>query len=307
MAARSKLAIAVASSIIIVASSPGGIVGNIIVGATSTTNNEDHESLYFPGDEGDECRQSAIEEWKASSSTPPADNSNAAVITNFLGVPFTKETLDNIMSTELYQRARNHCMEEIGLYNRASGVVCLLESQNKPNLTYNEFWMASGPYYFDGEMDLATMFTYTGNFTKIAIDVNFCMADCYLGSKYGSSCDDVATWLKYYGQVPLEEYCNNEWGRIDQAYFSLKLCAAEAIGDPTSEDGLSRREYVGQMQAQEVTYSICKYRYCDSDVYEYIKGAMDNKAEEGDDGAASSSTTASTDFAKEVVKIGLRH
>jgi len=77
---------------------------------------------------------------------------------------------------------------------------------------------------------------------------------------------------------------------------------AEAIGAPTStsdEEGMSKSEYVGQMQAQEVTYSICKYRYCDSYVYDYIKKGWD-KAE---DGGGDESTTPSTDFAK----VQLRH
>lgn len=52
-------------------------------------------------------------------------------------------------------------------------------------------------------------------------------------------------------------------------------------------------------QAQEVTYSICKYRYCDSDVYDYIKQGWDTAE---DDEEETTSTTA-TDYSK----VGLRH
>ena len=59
---------------------------------------------------------------------------------------------------------------------------------------------------------------------------------------------------------------------------------------------MTRKEYVGEMQAQLVTNSICKYRYCDGDVYDYIKQGWDGT--EGED-----TTTSSTDYAK----VGLRH
>ena len=271
----------------------------LIVGGVSgaALDNKDEERIYFPGDEGEKCRVNALEEWLST-----GEGDRASLNPSYEdGV--TKERLDNVMATELYKRAKDKCSAEIELYNRASGVVCLLESQASYDLNYTDFWMG-GPYYLDGEFDLATMFQYTANFTQIAIEVGFCMADCYLGGEVGGeTCEVNKVWMKNYGKISLEQYCNMEWGRIDMAFFSLKLCAAEAIGAPTStsDEGMSKGEYVGKMQAQEVTYSICKYRYCDSDVYDYIKQGWDKAEEEGEDNE--STTTASTDYAK----VQLRH
>ena len=271
----------------------------IVGGVGAALDNNKDERIYFPGEEGEKCRISALKEWLST-----GEGDRTSLNPNYEdGV--TKERLDNIMSTELYKRAKDKCSAEIELYNRASGVVCLLESQASYDLDYADFWMG-GPYYLDGEFDLATMFQYTANFTQIALDPDMCMADCYLGGEVGGqTCEVHKVWMKNYGKITLKQFCDMEWGRIDQAYFSLKLCAAEAIGAPTStsgEEGMSKSEYVGQMQAQEVTYSICKYRYCDNYVYDYIKQGWD-KAEDG--GEDESTTTASTDSA--YARVGLRH
>jgi hypothetical protein len=72
------------------------------------------------------------------------------------------------MQTELYQTAKSYCQPEIDLYNRAAGVVCLLDKSMVPekyNMTYGEFW-GNGDVYFDGDNDLATMFSQTANFTE---------------------------------------------------------------------------------------------------------------------------------------------
>ena len=265
-------------------------------GAALDYKDKDEERIYFPGEEGEQCRSNLVKEWLST-----GEGDRTSLNPNY-DDGATKERLDNVMSTELYKRAKDKCGAEIELYNRASGVVCLLESQASYDLNYTDFWMG-GAYFLDGEFDLATMFKYTANFTQIVIDPGFCLADCYFGSKYGGeTCADNKSWMKNYGKITLEQYCTMEWGRIDQAYFSLKLCAAEAIAAPSDEEGMSKSEYVGQMQEKVVTNSICKYRYCDSDVYDYIKQGWD-KAEDG--GEDESTTTASTDSA--YAKVGLRH
>ena len=73
------------------------------------------------------------------------------------------------------------------MYNRAAGVVCLLDKSMVPekyNMTYGEFW-GNGDVYFDGDYDLATMFSQTANFTEVG-DGSSCLMDCYTGA--GSGC-----------------------------------------------------------------------------------------------------------------------
>ena len=234
------MTVAASFSMIIIAILLGG---GVSAAATLDTSDKD-ERIYFPGDEGEKCRSNLVKEWLST-----GEGDRASLNPNYEdGV--TKERLENTMATELYKRARDKCGAEIELYNRASGVVCLLESQASYALNYTDFWMG-GPYYLDGDFDLAAMFRYNANFTQIALEPTLCMADCYLGGEVGGqTCEVNKVWMKNYGKISLEQYCNMEWGRIDMAFFSLKLCAAEAIGSPTStsDEGMSKSEYVGQMQ-----------------------------------------------------------
>ena len=64
-----------------------------------------------------------------------------------------KDDLDAAMQMELYQTAKSYCQPEIDLYNRAAGVVCLLEKSMMPekyNMTYGEVW-GNEDLYFDGD------------------------------------------------------------------------------------------------------------------------------------------------------------
>ena len=65
------------------------------------------------------------------------------------------------MATDLYRKAANYCAAEIFLYNRAFGLVCLLEEESNFNTTYARFWGGDnseyGYVYYDGAYALATM------------------------------------------------------------------------------------------------------------------------------------------------------
>ena len=90
---------------------------------------------YFGGTAGEECRVATVDKWKAQNST-------------------LKTTLDAIIVTDLYKTVSSYCQNEIDLYNRASGTVCLLEKDKDYNLTYETFWDPSGGgggFYFDGD------------------------------------------------------------------------------------------------------------------------------------------------------------
>ena len=196
---------------------------------------------YFGGTDGETCRQSTVNAWKATNT------------------PFQDE-LDAVISTSLYQTAKSYCQSQINMYNIASGVVCLLEEQNSNssyNLSYGEFWM-NGNIYFDGDYDLASIFSQTSNFTMVG-DTSSCLADCYTG---GPGCIDVSSYLVNYGQVSVEQYCNLQWGQIDTMYNEIKLCAAKAIGNPSSTTGMTQLEYVNEFRYQLATQQECSYKSC---------------------------------------------
>ena len=177
---------------------------------------------YFGGEAGEVCRVGVVSEWESQSTT-------------------TKSELQFVMETELYQKAKLMCELEIESYNRASGIVCLLEQDENyfdGNLTYNTFWSGSeegGGFYFDGSYDLATMFAQTTNFTELGAGAN-CLADCYTG--LGPGCNELYSqgWLTNYGKIPVDQYCDEQWFGIDNAYNAIKLCAAKAIGGDDDDD-----------------------------------------------------------------------
>mmetsp|Transcript_15390 Transcript_15390/g.25197 ORF Transcript_15390/g.25197 Transcript_15390/m.25197 type:complete len:130 (-) Transcript_15390:552-941(-) len=92
--------------------------------------------------------------------------------------------------------------------------------------TYAEFWGGPAHYgyvYYDGALDLATMFEYTQNFTVFGSDVP-CLADCYFG---GDGCTYLENWLPFAGAISKEQYCSQKWSKIDYAYGALRVCAAK--------------------------------------------------------------------------------
>jgi len=103
------------------------------------------ELPYFGGEEGELCRIAAIEKMEK-------DEKNKV----------KKDVLHAIMQTDLYREAADRCGAEIELYDRASGLVCLLEKESNYNTTYAKFWGGDntdyGYVYYDGAFDLATMF-----------------------------------------------------------------------------------------------------------------------------------------------------
>ena len=129
------------------------------------------------------CRVAVVTAWKEKNTTIQA-------------------ALDAIMSTDLFKTAQSHCQAEIERYNRASGVVCLLdkESSYAYEFTYNSFWGSDDGYYFDGDYDLATMFPQTANFTKIG-DFAPCLADCYTGLGNGCELFKSQGWMTNYGNA----------------------------------------------------------------------------------------------------------
>ncbi len=74
------------------------------------------------------------------------------------------EKLLAVMETELYNKAASSCKDEIELYDRSGGIVCLAEKESnytKVPATYAQFWGGESTYgyvYYDGALDLASMF-----------------------------------------------------------------------------------------------------------------------------------------------------
>ncbi|KAL7532635.1 hypothetical protein ACHAWF_004191 [Thalassiosira exigua] len=202
---------------------------------------------FFGGREGEECRRAALEEWEEAEESQPYHSEYGK-----------RENLRAIMETDLFQEARARCDLEVGAYDRAGGLVCLLEasSAEEEGLSYAQFW-GGGAYFLDGAHDLATMFEYTGNFT-LADGTTTCIADCYTG--IGNGCTEEQTWLANAGSVPRERYCDMRWGEIDAAYYALKVCASKAIGVPA--DDTERVAWVGRYQSNQATNYECSYRYC---------------------------------------------
>ena len=77
---------------------------------------------------------------------------------------FKYEKVLAIMKTDLYKEAASSCKAEIELYDKVGGVVCLAEKESnytKIPATYAQFWGGVDHYgyvYYDGALDLATMF-----------------------------------------------------------------------------------------------------------------------------------------------------
>jgi len=74
------------------------------------------------------------------------------------------EKLLAVMETELYNKAASSCKDEIELYDRSGGIVCLAEKESnftEVPATYAQFWGGESNYgyvYYDGALDLASMF-----------------------------------------------------------------------------------------------------------------------------------------------------
>jgi len=66
-------------------------------------------------------------------------------------VAYTFLVLQDIMASDRYKEARSRCFAEMEIYDRASAVVCSLESEGKYNITYSEAWGVGGPYLMDGQ------------------------------------------------------------------------------------------------------------------------------------------------------------
>ena len=152
-----------------------------------------------------------------------------------------------IMASDSYKEARTSCAAELEIYDKVSAVVCALESEGKYELHFSEMW---GGGLMDAQYDLASIFVETGNFTKLST-LESCIADCYTGQ--GDGCVDVAVFLPYYGEVSVQQYCSLNWSGMDEAYMSLKICTAKAIG---------KEEHVGLYQKQQRENDKCSYEYC---------------------------------------------
>ena len=100
---------------------------------------------YFGGEEGEKCRTTALKKFEKDES-----------------VKVKRDALLAIMASDLYRKAADYCGAEIQLYNRASGLVCLLEEESNFHTTYGNFWglgnSVYGAVFYDGAYDLATMF-----------------------------------------------------------------------------------------------------------------------------------------------------
>ncbi len=88
-----------------------------------------------------------------------------------------------------------------------------------------------------------------------------CGIDCYTGQ--GDGCEQFQ-WLKLYGQVPLEQVCNEQWHAIDSAYLALRTCASMAIGDPVPEQAgdITKEAYVNVFVRSQLSADVCAFKYC---------------------------------------------
>ena len=98
-------------------------------------------------------------------------------------------------------------------------------------------------------------YRYTQSFTVLSSNVG-CLADCYLG---GDGCTELENWLTYSGTICKEQFCSLKWGEIDEAYHALRVCAAQAIAQPTDGD---KDEYVSATHSNQVTSNLCAFNYC---------------------------------------------
>ena len=73
-----------------------------------------------------------------------------------------------------------------------------------------------------------------------------CIADCYLG--IGNGCTYLENRLSHAAAVSVEQYCEQKWFEIDNAFGALRTCAAKAIADPA--DGITKEEYVERSRNQ---------------------------------------------------------
>ena len=208
---------------------------------------------YFGGSEGEACRVAKVADWVAQNTT-------------------FKNDLDAVMATASFAKAKSYCQVEIDAYNRASALVCLLEKDDEEYpLKYNTFWGDQDGVYFDGDYDLATMFSQTNNFTEIGITVP-CLADCYTGLGDGCS-PELIQWLPHYGEIPLEEYCDFAFAGIDNGYNAIKLCAIKAIGQPAN---ITMKEFVDVYEDTQATEALCHFRYCNPEVFGTIQKSISN-------------------------------
>ena len=210
------------------------------------------ELPYFGGEEGRGCVLKHLEKFQASQSPK-------------------KEELASVMASDLYQTALSRCGGEIEVYNRAGGLVCLLEEESSSNITYAKFWDGSdvraplteyqytGYAYYDGEYDLATMFGYTNNFTSLAYPTT-CVADCYTGE--GKGCSDLAPYLPLSGTISKEQLCGLQWTEIEYAYQSLRVCASKAIANPVE---VTKAEYVLTAQSRQISNNNCLFKTCNEE------------------------------------------
>lgn len=201
---------------------------------------------YFGGAEGELCRTTAVQQFE-----------------NDETIKVKREKIFAVMQTDLYRKAADQCGAEMEIYDRASGLVCLLEKESSYNTTYASFWGGSNTYYgyvyYDGAYDLATMFEYTFNFTAVGSDIG-CLADCYTG--LGDSCNALETWLTYSGTICKEQYCSLQWAEIDEAYHALRVCASREIAEPS--DGMTKEEYVNKARANQLSSNLCGFDICAS-------------------------------------------
>ena len=207
---------------------------------------------YFGGAEGEACRVAGIKAWKSDIVTGTQSNWSTFV------PPAThkglKDDLDAVMQTELYQTAKSYCQPEINLYNRAAGVVCLLEKSMMPekyNMTYGKVW-GNGDLCFDGNYNLTTMFSQTANFTEVGDSIS-CLMDCYTGTSSG--CFELGPYSPNVGKVMAEQFCKLEWRLINNGYKEIEFCAAKAIAKPQNTTML---KYVNTMHYQVSTQSLQK-------------------------------------------------
>ena len=81
----------------------------IVGGVSGAALDNNKERIYFPGEEGEKCRSNLVKEWLTT-----GEGDRTSLNPNYEdGV--TKERLDNIMSTELFKRAKEKCGAEIEL------------------------------------------------------------------------------------------------------------------------------------------------------------------------------------------------
>ena len=211
------------------------------------------------------------------------------------GNSWLKEYFDLMFSSDKYKKAAESCKNEIDTFTETADMSCQLEKKFNSSWNYGDRWLATaasyaamsdgnpnGAVYMDGHYMLAILFDETLNFTIPLMKSHVCLADCYTGMSWNgdnNTCDfldkpapeeinpfKLDSLFVSQSTISVDTYCNIEWGSVDQAFIDIKVCAAEAVGDPIM---MTHEQYVCFFEYEKARQQQCSEYYCDEDTSDF--------------------------------------